>query len=70
MKKVFTMLRMTTFAGTVLTSIPLFINYLRDIEPEHQLITHLHVWFGLAFVIFAIISMIMQKKEGKAGKDA
>lgn len=66
MKKVLTILRTGTFAALILTSIPLFVNYLRNIEPEHQLITHLHVWFGLAFIIFAIIGMIMQKKEAKS----
>ena len=65
MKKVFTILRTTTFAALILTSIPLIVNYLRNIEPEHLLITHLHVWFGVAFIISAIVSMIMQKKEAK-----
>ncbi len=65
MKKVFTILRMISFVALILTSIPLFVNYLRDIEPEHLLITHFHVWLGLAFIISAIVSMIMQKKEAK-----
>ncbi len=65
MKKALTLLRTTTFIVLILTSIPLFVNYLRGITPEHLLITHLHVWFGLAFIVFAIIGMMMQKKEAK-----
>ncbi|MDX9780974.1 MAG: hypothetical protein WC372_05305 [Candidatus Neomarinimicrobiota bacterium] len=54
---------MVTFIATLLTTIPLFINYIRDVAPKHPLITHLHVWFGLAFFIVAIISMILTKKN-------
>ncbi len=60
--KLITMGRMITFAITVLTAIPLFINYLRGIEPTFELVVHLHNWFGLVFIVFAIISMSMQKK--------
>lgn len=54
--------RMVTFIVTLLTTIPLFINYLMGSEPTHALIVHLHVWFGLAFFVFAILSMRMQKR--------
>ena len=62
-KKIVTILRMTTFIATLLTTIPLFVNYLIGSQPKNQLIVHLHVWFGLGFLIFAIISMIIQKKN-------
>ncbi|MDD3095832.1 MAG: hypothetical protein WDA41_03230 [Candidatus Neomarinimicrobiota bacterium] len=61
--KFLNILRMVTFIATLLTTIPLFINYIRDVAPKHPLITHLHVWFGLAFFIVAIISMILTKKN-------
>lgn len=61
--KFLNVLRMVTFIATLLTTIPLFINYIRDVAPKHPLITHLHVWFGLAFFIVAVISMILTKKN-------
>jgi len=39
-------------------------------EPKHLMIVHIHVWFGCAFFIFAIASMIAQKKNKKNGKTA
>ena len=54
--------RMVTFAITVISASPLFINYIMGVEPAHEAIVHLHNWFGLAFIVFAIISMSMQKK--------
>jgi hypothetical protein len=56
-----TIARMITFIVTLLTTIPLFIKYVSDQPPQNMLITHLHVWFGLAFFVLAIISMIKQK---------
>jgi hypothetical protein len=61
--KILNLLRMVTFAVTLLTTIPLFINYLSQTAPRHALISHLHVWFGLAFFIVAIISMVITKKK-------
>lgn len=61
--KILNILRMITFIATLLTTIPLFVNYLRDVTPKNPLITHLHVWFGLAFFIVAIISMLISKKN-------
>ncbi len=55
--------RMLTFIVTLLTTIPLFITYLLGSEPTHQLIVHLHIWFGLVFFITAIVNMIMKKKK-------
>lgn len=57
--------RTVTFLVMVLSSIPMFVNFLTGREPERQLIVNLHVWFGLAFIIFAVISMVIQKKNAK-----
>jgi hypothetical protein len=61
--KILNKLRTISFVATLLTTIPLFINYLSGSAPAHQMIVHLHVWFGLAFFIFGITSMILMKKE-------
>ena len=61
--KVLKVLRTVSFVATLLTTIPLFVNYLMGNPPAHQLIVHLHVWFGLAFFIFGITSMILMKKK-------
>jgi hypothetical protein len=63
MKKFIEKARIVSFVITLLTTIPLFFNYLKDIEPKNELIVHLHVWFGLFFFIFAITSMILNKKQ-------
>lgn len=62
MKKTVKIIRMVSFVATLLSTIPLFINYLKDTEPKNEFIVHAHVWFGLIFFVFAIISMIMEKK--------
>jgi hypothetical protein len=64
--KVLSLLRTISFAATLLTTIPLFIHYLTGTPPAHQMIVHLHVWFGLAFFIFGITSMILMKKGKKS----
>lgn len=61
--KIVSSVRMLTFIVTLLTTIPLFITYLLGSEPTHQLIVHLHVWFGLVFFITAIMNIIMKKKK-------
>lgn len=61
--KIVSSVRMLTFIVTLLTTIPLFITYLLGSEPTHQLIVHLHIWFGLVFFITAIVNMIMKKKK-------
>lgn len=55
--------RIVAFSITVLSTIPLFISYLRGVPPRHPLIVHLHVWFGLVFLILAIVGMVTQKKN-------
>ncbi|MCK9438458.1 MAG: hypothetical protein WCY43_03495 [Patescibacteria group bacterium] len=64
-KKILNIIRMFAFVGTLLTTIPLFINYLLNLAPKNELIVHLHVWLGILFFVFAVISMILQKKENK-----
>jgi hypothetical protein len=64
--KIISVLKMIGFIGTILTSIPLFILYVSGIEPSHSLMIHLHVWFGLLFIIFAVTNMIMNKRQGKS----
>lgn len=56
-------IRTTTFIILLLTSIPLFVNYILGQEPSRELIIHLHVWFGLIFLILAIISMRLRNKK-------
>ena len=46
-----------TFIITGLTSIPLLFNYLKGVSPKLQLIVDLHVWFGIAFIIFVLIRL-------------
>ncbi len=56
-------IRTTTFIILLLTSIPLFVNYILGQGPSRELIIHLHVWFGLIFLILAIISMRLRNKK-------
>lgn len=65
MKKIIEKLRITSFILTLLTTIPLFINYLRNIEPTNELIIHLHVWFGIIFFVCGITSMVLNKQNKK-----
>ena len=49
------------FAITVLTSAPLFVNYLLGSEPANRLIVDLHVWIGAFYILIASIRMIKNK---------
>ena len=51
-----------TFAITAITSIPLFVSYLRNANPKNPIFVHLHVWFGFAFIIVALIKIYERKK--------
>lgn len=64
MLKLLTTGRMASFFIMLLSTIPLFIHYLMHTTPRNQMVVHIHVWFGCAFFIFAIASMIVQKKTG------
>ncbi len=61
--KFINILRIIGFIGLIITSIPLVVKYFIGRESVSETITHLHVWIGIAFIITAIISMIMKKKE-------
>ncbi len=63
--KIISLGRLITFIVTALTAIPLLINHIKGVRPEHRLITDLHTWFGVAFIILAVISMSQQKKNRK-----
>ena len=65
-KHILEKLCISTFIVTALTSIPLLINYIRDISPKFQLIIDLHVWFGTAFIIFVIIRIVKNRSFVKA----
>lgn len=51
-----------TFAITAITSIPLLISYVRGVDPTNPIFIHLHVWFGLAFIIVALVKMSERRK--------
>lgn len=63
MRKIIKKARMISLALTLLTTIPLFINYLKGTEVSNSTIIDLHVWFGLSFFILAITSMIMNHRK-------
>jgi cytochrome b561 len=54
-----------TFIITALTSIPLLFNYLKGVSPKLQWIVDLHVWFGIAFIIFVLIRIVRNRKSIK-----
>lgn len=55
-----------TFIITALTSIPLLINYVRDVSPEFQWIVDLHVWFGTAFILLVLTRIAKNRDLRKA----
>ncbi len=61
-KRILTFLCFFTFIVTALTSVPLLLSYVKGTSPKFSLIVDLHVWFGLAFIIFAMIRIINNRK--------
>ena len=51
-----------TLGATILTSIPLFINYLKGSDVQFNLFVDLHVWFGLVFTISTLSRIILNRK--------
>jgi len=51
-----------TFAITAVTSIPLIVSYLKGVNPANHIFVHLHVWFGLAFIVIALIKMLSERR--------
>jgi hypothetical protein len=66
MRKILLWTTILSFGMIVLTTIPLLINYLKGTEPKFPIFVHLHVWFGVIFLIAVIIRMIMNRKILKA----
>ncbi len=56
--KLFEMLCIISFILVTVTSIPLFIKYLTGSSAGSGLIIDLHVWFGMAFIVFALVRII------------
>lgn len=50
-----------TLVITVLTAVPLFISHLRAGDGL-EIITHLHVWFGVVWVIVAVSNFVLFKR--------
>ena len=63
MKKFINRARMMAFIVTVISTIPLFLSYLTDSQPKNELVTHLHVWFGLIFIVMSVSSMVLEKRK-------
>ena len=66
MRKILLWAIIPSFIVVVLTTIPLFVNYLKGTEPKFPIFVHLHIWFGVIFVVVVIIRMIMNRKTLKA----
>ncbi len=65
-KRFLGILCISTFIMTALTSIPLFANYIKGVSAKSSLIIDLHVWFGLAFIIFVLFRIISNRQFVKA----
>lgn len=63
MKKIINKTRMMAFIVTILSTIPLFLSYLTDSQPKNELVIHLHVWFGLIFIVISVSSMVLEKRK-------
>jgi len=66
MRKILLWTTVLSFIMIVLTTIPLFVSYLKGTEPKFSIFVHLHVWFGVMLVVVVIIRMIMNRKTLKA----
>ena len=66
MRKILLWTTILSFIMVVLTTIPLFVNYLKGTEPKFPIFVHLHVWFGAVLVVVVIIRMVMNRKTLKA----
>jgi len=60
--QVLLILCIATFVATVATSIPLFIPYLRNVPIRNDILQDLHVWFGVASVIFVSFRILLNRK--------
>jgi hypothetical protein len=62
MKQWIQIARMVSLGITLLTSLPLFIRYLSASQARQPLVVHLHVWFGLLFLVLVVAGMITNRK--------
>jgi len=62
MNKILTLVRLVIVGGLVLTSIPLVITYLAEIERPHEFMMVLHVIFGILFILVAIPITVREKR--------
>lgn len=63
MLKRVTKLRIVSLITLIITSVPLVITYWAGTVPRNPLITHLHVYIGILFVVLAFTNMILMKRE-------
>ena len=61
MIRIIKILRIISFAVLLITSIALLKAYFTGYEVKFEFITHLHVIFGILFLIIALLMMIKQK---------
>ena len=54
--------QMLTLSITAITSVPLFIAYLKGIDAMSPIFVQLHVWFGLAFIMVAFVKIYERRK--------
>lgn len=57
-----------SFVVVATTSIPLLLTYLKGVPSKYPLITDLHVWAGVVFVIFATLRIVRTKLIDKNKK--
>jgi len=62
-EKIIKIITFLSFIIVILTSIPLFIKYILGNSAGSRLIVDLHVWFGIIFIISALIRMIFFKSK-------
>ena len=70
MVKWINILKISSLIVVSITSIPLCISFFRKTEPNFPIVTDLHVFFGLVFIISAFSSMILNKKINKGNSNA
>ena len=63
--KIIFFVRVISFVGLVLSSAPLVVKYFTAKESLSETVIHFHVWFGIAFILFTITSMILKKVQTK-----
>ena len=62
--KILSITRHAVLASLVLTSVPLIVHFFKD-KPHHEWVVHLHILFGLVFIVLSVVSTILAKKAKK-----